>query len=468
MTRELGLAIDPVLADACNPKTGGYATNPQAIMNSVVKSVNTMILGKMPASEVKRRSKIGWIIFAIMMAGIILGAWKVVQLSMRAQGKAADNEGFGVGGHPARRQLYAWIFLIPAVATIAIWAYYPLLRGLLMAFQNYKILGGSTYVGLRNFIEAVSEPKFWQYLLQTFEYMLMLVGIGFLAPVGLAILLTEIPKGKVLYRTIYYLPAVTTGLVTLFLWKGLMYDPSSNGVINNLILWMNAWPGWLAAAFRAGITVGLAAIIAALISQGAQSTNTKRERILAGAVGSAGACLLVLALGHTVAQAGMAEAIKGIAAPFAFKTQSFLQDQKLALFWLVIPVIWAGAGPGCLIYLAALKGIPEEQYEAADLDGAGFWQKILQVTYPNLKALLMINFLGAVIGGFKESSNIFVMTGGGPVNSSSTIVHQIYMRAYSEYKMGYASAMSVVLLIIIFVITMINIKFGKGKEQYFE
>ena len=109
--------------------------------------------------------------------------------------------------------------------------------------------------------------------------------------------------------------------------------------------------------------------------------------------------------------------------------QSFLRDPGLAMFWLVVPVIWAGAGPGCLIYLAALKGIPDEQYEAADLDGAGLWNKVLHVTYPNLKALIIINFIGAVIGGFKESGNIFVMTGGGPEDATMTAGLYIWFNA---------------------------------------
>ena len=442
MTRELGMAIEAIVNDPPDPKTGEFRVSPQAVMDATVKNVNTMILGKMPEAEVKRRARIGWVIFVVMAVALAVGARQVVVMALRSQAKVADNEGFGVGGDPSRRRLYAWVFLTPAVATIAIWAYYPLLQGMLMAFQDFKILGGSDYVGLRNFVAAVSEPKFWRYLLQTFEYMALLVGIGFLIPIFLAIFLTEIPKGKVLYRTIYYLPAVTSGLVTLFLWKGLMYDPSNQGVINSLLVWFNAWPVWLVAIARLAVLTGSVALAVSMFAQMLQAVNTRNERVFAGLIGTLIAAVVVYYLGSMVIEAGLAGLFTGIASKFDFQMQTYLLDPKLAMLWVVVPVIWAGAGPGCLIYLAALKGIPEEQYEAADLDGAGLWHKVMNVIYPNLKALIIINLVGAVIGGFKESGNIFVMTGGGPEDATMTTGLYIWYNAFMFLNFGLATSMA--------------------------
>jgi|GEM_PF-265148 len=442
MTRELSMPIQVIINDVPDPKTGKYSKDPYTVMHKTVKNVNSLIMGKMPVAEVKRRSRIGWVIFAIMAVALAMGANYVVRAAMKTQNKAADNEGFGVGGHPARRRLYAWLFLVPAVATIAIWAYYPLVRGLFMAFQDYKILGGSSYTGLRNFVEAVGEPSFWKYLLQTFQYMVMLIGIGFLIPIGLAVLLTEIPKGKILYRTIYYLPAVTTGLVTLFLWKGLMYDQSNNGVINNMIHWVNSWPIWLAFGCKLGVVAGGVLLVVALILQAFQDTNTKSERWISGAIGGLAACGLIWLFGSAVVHGGFHSVMVAAYSTFNLPAQTFLQDPKTAMLWVVLPVIWASAGPGCLIYLAAMKGIPEEQYEAADIDGASMWHKMLQVTYPNLKALIIINLVGAVIGAFKESGNIFVMTGGGPEDATMTTGLYIWYNAFMFLNFGLATAMA--------------------------
>ncbi len=442
MTRELNMAIEPIIAGRPDFDTGAFQRDPQAVMAAVCRNVNTMILGEMPAETVRRRSRLGWVLFAVIIAGLAAGARLIVRLAMRAQARARDDEGFGVGGHPARRRLYAWLFLLPAIASIAIWAYLPLGRGLVMAFQNYNILGNSTYVGLRNFVTAVSDPKFWRYLLQTLQYMAMLVGIGFCVPIFLAILLTEIPRGKVFLRTVYYLPAVTTGLVTLFLWKNLLFSPQRTGVLNMAILAFNRLPLWLAAGLKLGALLTILSAAGLLLRQAASPAHTRRGRLVSAA---AGACLLLATAAwaaRLLARAGWPGLTTALISVFDFQPQLFLRDPGLALFWLIVPVIWAGAGPGCLIYLAALKGIPDEQYEAADIDGAGFWHKVVNVTYPNLKALIIINFVGAVIGGFKESGNIFVMTGGGPEDATMTTGLYIWYNAFMFLNFGLATSMA--------------------------
>jgi len=438
MTRELGMVIEAALGDRFDMKTGGYGRDLQAIMDDTCRNVNTMVLGELPDSVVQKRSRIGWVVFAVMAAGLMIGARLIVKLAMQARVKLADTEGFGVGGNPSRRRLYAWLFLTPAVASIAIWAYYPLLWGLLMGFQDYKILGGSTYIGLRNFVEAVSEPKFWRYLLQTLQYMVMLVGIGFCIPIILAVLLTEIPRMKVFFRTVYYLPAVTTGLATLFLWKRLLYDPSHRGVINQLMIWFNSWPVGLVMAVKAAVLVATLLIIVSLFLQSARDYNSPAKRWFFGVCAGAFSVLLAVILIGVLRDGGLG----AFTSPFEFEKQSFLRDPNLAMLWVVVPTIWASAGPGCLIYLAALKGIPEEQYEAADLDGAGLWHKLVHVSYPNLKALIIINFIGAVVAGFKESMNIFVMTGGGPEYATMTTGLYIWYNAFMFLNFGLAAAMA--------------------------
>lgn len=442
MTRELGMVIEAAFSDRPDPLTGEYSRDLAAIMQDTCDNANTMIMGRMPDEEIKKRTLIGWIIFIFMALALIVGSFFVVKLAMLAQSKFDDSEGFGVGGHPARKRLFAWLLLTPAVATIAIWNYYPLARGLVMAFQDFKILGGSTYVGLQNFVEAVSEPKFWRYLLQTFQYMLMLVGLGFCMPIILALLLTEIPRFKVIYRTIYYLPAVTTGMVTLFLWKCLLFDPTHLGVLNQFILYFNSWPVWLVASVKIGVFVAAILLAYGFGLQATKDYNTNRGRWITGILSVLIVVWITVVFWSLIDKGGISYALKAFIAPFDFKLQAFLRDPDMALFWLVIPVIWAGAGPGCLIYLAALKGIPEDQYEAAEIDGAGIWAKIMHVMIPNLKALIIINFIGAVIAGFKESGNIFVMTGGGPEDATMTIGLYIWYNAFMFLNFGLSTSMA--------------------------
>jgi multiple sugar transport system permease protein len=104
-------------------------------------------------------------------------------------------------------------------------------------------------------------------------------------------------------------------------------------------------------------------------------------------------------------------------------------------------MVWAGMGPGCLIYLAALKGIPDDYYEAADMDGATFIDKILFIIFPMLKPLLIINFIGAFIHSwYGAEGNILVMTGGA-ANTEVAGLH-IWYKAFTFLQFGPATAMA--------------------------
>ncbi|HOJ12441.1 MAG TPA: sugar ABC transporter permease [Clostridiales bacterium] len=148
-----------------------------------------------------------------------------------------------------------------------------------------------------------------------------------------------------------------------------------------------------------------------------------------------------------------------------FEPLKWLFDEKLALLCLIIMNIWKNIGYVMIIYLAGLQSIPENLYEAGKVDGASEFKMLFKITIPMVRSISFFIFVTTSIESFKTFEQVRIMTGGGPVNSTTTIVHQIYLRAFSEYKMGYASAISIVLLIIIFAITMMNMKLGKGKGQ---
>ena len=121
----------------------------------------------------------------------------------------------------------------------------------------------------------------------------------------------------------------------------------------------------------------------------------------------------------------------------------WLQDPGTAMVCCVIPSVWAGMGPGCLIYLAALKGVAPDFYEAADLDGATFIHKILFIVVPMLKPLLIIQFVGIFIGAWKSSANILAMTGGGAETEVAGL--HIFYKAYMFLQFGQATAMAWIL-----------------------
>lgn len=131
-------------------------------------------------------------------------------------------------------KLSPWLFLAPALLSIALWSYYPLIRGALMAVQDYKIVGEVTFVGLDNFIRVATDSAFWLAWLRTFEYVGITLVLGFLTPIFLALMLSEIPRGKIFFRFLYFLPHLTSALVVTLLWK-LMFDPTENGILNQIL-----------------------------------------------------------------------------------------------------------------------------------------------------------------------------------------------------------------------------------------
>ncbi|MCK5851746.1 extracellular solute-binding protein [bacterium] len=409
MTKELRLPIDLAL-DEKNP------ADPQKVLDECAKHVNTYIIGELPEKVIKQRTRLGFFLLIVTAVILLLVAKKIIGLLKNKAGQSV--EGFGVSDRTWRKTVKAWIFLFIAVASVLLWQYVPLGRGLTMAFQDYRILGDSPFVGLRNFVSVFSNREFYVFLYQTLIYVGLSLILGFATPIILAILLTEIPKGKVFLRVVYYLPSVTTGLVTMFLWKQLLFNVTEEGVLNGILL---ATPAWVYYAIPIALAIGC----------------------ILGSVPSFRA-------GNKIAGTGLA--IVGLFFTFAiFRIQPvteplrWLQDKNLAMGCVIIPGIWAGMGAGCLIYLAALKGIPDEQYEAADVDGAGTIAKLWNVLIPNIKALIIISFVGAFIGAFHAAQNIFVMTAGGPANSTMTIGLDIWYHSFLFLKFGYATAESWIL-----------------------
>ena len=117
----------------------------------------------------------------------------------------------------------------------------------------------------------------------------------------------------------------------------------------------------------------------------------------------------------------------------------------------LIPTVWAGMGPGCLIYLAALKAVPDDLYEAADIDGAGFWGKIRHITLPTLKTIIIIQFIATFISASQSAGWILVMNG--MAESTKVAGLHIWERAYMYLKFGSAVTMSWILGVCLLIFT---------------
>lgn len=145
-------------------------------------------------------------------------------------------------------------------------------------------------------------------------------------------------------------------------------------------------------------------------------------------------------------------------------TIGWLTDPNYAIYSVIILTVWKGIGYYMMIYLAALMSVPKELYEACDIDGAGFWRKHLTVTVPHIMPTIALVTTISSISAMKIFAEIYVMTKGGPLNSTKTIVYYIYEKAFENLDLGVASAMAVILLIIVMIFSLINILcFERGK-----
>lgn len=144
----------------------------------------------------------------------------------------------------------------------------------------------------------------------------------------------------------------------------------------------------------------------------------------------------------------------------------WLNSKRTALASIILMSIWKHVGFNMVIFLAGLKGISSEYYEAAAIDGAGRWERFRYITLPLLKPTTFFVVVVTLIFSFRLFTQVFVMTGGGPVNSSVSIVYYFWEQGFQQFNMGYASAIAVVLFVIVFAFSIIQRRAWGGDVDY--
>jgi multiple sugar transport system permease protein len=401
------------------------------ILEDACARANEQMIGIVTPKERTIRRVSATVVLSVILISFILVFRKIIKTFTPSSTKAIGD----VKKWAFKKYMWAYILLIPAVLSILLWRYIPLLRGSVMAFQDYRIVGASTWVGLDNFGDLLFDSFWWKAVWNSLRYSFLIISMTFLPPIILAILLQEVPRGKVFFRIIYYLPAVSTGLVTILLWKQ-FYEPSENGTLNAIVLHIPA---------IGFVLTGLAFLTLAWLFARRLLVH---ELIWPARLFKLAGILLFISIfslaapilfpgDETILSAVMHFPLRLI--DVTPEPYGWLSDSKTAMLSCVIPMVWAGMGPGCLIYLAALKGIPDDYYEAADIDGANFIDKILFVVFPMLKALIMINFIGVFITSWYSATGSILAMTGGAANTEVVGLH-IWYKAFTFLKFGPATA----------------------------
>lgn len=285
-----------------------------------------------------------------------------------------------------------YLFALPWLAGFFIFTLGPMLVSIYMSFTRWDgitPLSQIQWVGIENYQRLFTDdPRFVKALANTAWYVMWAVPFGTLNALAMALLLNQDVKGQAVFRTLFYLPSVVSGVATSMMWLWL-FNPSF-GPIN-----------------------------------------------------------------YALAKLGVPEAY----------LPGWLTDQHWAMTAFIFMSLW-GVGNSMLIYLAGLQGVPVHLYEAADLDGATSWVRFRHVTLPMLTPTLLFNLIMAVIGSFQTFTQAFVMTNGGPKDSTLFYVLYLYQKAFQQFQMGYASAMAWILFFIVMGFTLVMMGSSKRWVYY--
>lgn len=286
----------------------------------------------------------------------------------------------------AREELWFYLLVSPFFIGFVLFIAYPILASLYYSFTRYDVLTPPEWVGFRNYIELGTDRLFLKSLLVTTVYTVGSVGLGLAASLGLALLLNQKVPGVNIFRTIFYLPTIVSGVALATLWMWIFN--ADFGILNYLIYKVTGEKGPL-----------------------------------------------------------------------------WLQSEEWVIPALIIVSVW-GIGGTMVIFLAGLQGIPTELYEAAQLDGAGGLQCFYYITLPMLSPVIFFNGLTGMIGSFQVFTSAMVMTGGGPNYASFFFVLYIYQSAFRNFRMGFASALSWVLFVIILILTLLSFRSSASWVHY--
>ena len=286
-----------------------------------------------------------------------------------------------------RHELEAFLFLLPTLVIIFSFRLVPILFSFLLSLFNWDLLTPMRWAGIDNFTRLAVDPLFWKSVRNPLFYTVVSVPLGFLCSLSVALLLNQKIRAVGLYRTIYFIPVITSIIAVSIVWKGIFHP--SQGLLNHLI----------------------------------------------GLVG--------------------------------LPPQRWLLDPKWAMLSIIAMSVWKGLGYNVIIFLTGLKNIPQHLYEAAMVDGAKRWHQFRHITWPLLSPVTFFVLVMSTIGSFQVFAQIYMMTpGGGPQNSTTTVVFYLYKVGFGDFHFGYASAVAFELFILIFVLTLIQRRVGERRVHY--
>lgn len=283
----------------------------------------------------------------------------------------------------------AYFFLTPAVLSILIFFFIPVIAAFIMSFTDFDIYALASFdnvrfIGFRNYSQLFDDPLFWQSLANTAYYVVLATPLSIAVSLGAALLLnSRLIKYKGIFRLSYFIPYITTLVAVAIVWR-FIYHPKF-GILNYLL------------------------------------------------------------------------------SLFGIQPLDWLGDPNLAMPAIVLMSVWKNFGYNMIIFIAGLQNIPEDLYEAASIEGANEWSKFKTITIPMLAPTTLFVSIITIVGFFQLFAEPYIMTQGGPLNKTLSIVGYMYQEGFRWWNMGYSAAISFVLFFIILIVTILQFKLQKNR-----
>ncbi|MGL5021547.1 MAG: carbohydrate ABC transporter permease [Mycoplasmatales bacterium] len=284
-----------------------------------------------------------------------------------------------------KRKNQGFYFVAPWLIGFFIFTLVPVIFSIYISMTDWGLIGPVTgFIGLDNYVEAFQSDSFYQSLSVTVRYAIWAVPLGMLASLTAALLLNTKIKGLSIFRGVYYLPVISSGVAIAVMWSWIL-SATPTGLMNQFLGIFNLGPFY------------------------------------------------------------------------------WLSDESLVIPSYVIIATW-GAFSGYLTYLVALRDIPETLYDSARISGIGYFERLIKITIPLMKPILIYNLIMAVIASFRKFSEAYILGGAG--GEGNFYMVNFYKEAFGYYKMGYAVALAWILVIIVLALVALIYKQTPFWEYY--
>jgi multiple sugar transport system permease protein len=343
-------------------------------------------------------------------------------------------------------------FLLPFLVAYAMFMLYPVAQATVLSFFDWDFLDASRreWIGLSNY-----RRMFWgTEMTWSIERMpvMRLLGLSLLVPLLTAWRRGRVPRGTAI--------GLGIGLVAVF-GVALGIHPGPGGRWYDSLFWQSFGNTLLFVALSTPVIVGVGLGLALALNRRSRLTGLLRAMFFAPYVLSVAVLTLIWAfmLNPSLGLVGV------VGDWFGATPINVLNSTTWAMPAIVLATLWWTVGFNLVLFLAGLQDIDQQQYEAAAIDGAGPWQVFRNITVPGLQRTIRLVVVLQVIYSFQIFGQVFIMTRGGPDGATRVLIQHVFERGFRDFQLGYASAMSIFLFLVIIVVSVVQFLLLRGGED---